>query len=274
MDTVVALIDVLASRGQVVRVAIANAGFGVGVFLRSMLRVLPDLRLRWRSILDQLIVCGVTPLPVVGVVGVFTGMILALQIGTELAVYGQAERISDIIGVILFREMGPFMTAMILTASVGSAMSAEIGTMAVSEELDALECLSIDPLSFLTMPRIVALAIMTPLLTFFGNVLAMLGGAIVCRTQLSIPSSVYFRNVVDSLRADSDTMFGVLPEEIWSGTIKALVFGVMIATTSCAAGLKARGGAIGVGRAVRGSVVASFLLIIIVGYYMSWAFFS
>ena len=240
---------------------------------RAAALLVPDLRRRARFTLDQLVVCGISPLPVVAIVGVFTGMILALQIGVELAEYGQGERVSDIIGVILFREMGPFMTAMILTASVGSAMAAEIGTMAVSEEIDALECLSVDPVSFLVLPRIVALVIMAPLLTLVGNALGVLGGAIVCRTQLSIPASVYFQNVMDSLRTSPDSPFGMLPEEVWSGMFKAIVFAVIISTVACAAGLKAHGGAIGVGRAVRGAVVTCFLLVIVVGYFLSWAFF-
>ena len=263
----------IASRGRAVKDAVLHAGFAVTVLARSLALFVPHLRRRWRFILDQLVVCGLTPLPVVFIVGLFTGMILSLQVGVELQNYGQAERISDIIGIVLFREMGPFMTAMILTASVGSAMAAEIGTMAVSEELDALECLSIDPVSFLALPRIAGLAAMTPLLTFLGNIAGVLGGAIVCRTQLDIPASVYFRNVIDSLRASADSPFGVLPEEVVSGTAKAFVFALIIATVACAAGLRAKGGALGVGKAVRGAVVTSFLLIIVTGYYMSWFFF-
>jgi phospholipid/cholesterol/gamma-HCH transport system permease protein len=268
-----ALTDVLEAQGRAARGAVLQAGFCVSVLGRSIACLVPDLRRRARFVLDQLVVAGISPLPVVAIVGIFTGMILALQIGVELAEYGQGERVSDIIGVILFREMGPFMTAMILTASVGSAMAAEIGTMSVSEELDALECLSIDPVSFLVMPRILALAIMAPFLTLVGNVLGVLGGAIVCRTQLSIPPSVYFQNVIDSLRTSPDSPFGILPEELWSGTIKSVIFGVIIATVACSAGLKAQGGAIGVGRAVRGAVVSCFLLVIVIGYYLSWAFF-
>jgi phospholipid/cholesterol/gamma-HCH transport system permease protein len=264
----------LENQGRTVRQAVLGAGYSVRVLVRSLARLLPDLRLRWRFLVDQLIVCGISPLPVVCVVGTFTGMILALQIGVELQAYGQAERLSDILGVILFREMGPFMTAMILTASVGSGMAAEIGTMAVSEELDGLECLSIDPVSFLAMPRIVALAVMTPLLSFLGNMLGVLGGAIVSRTQLSIPAPIYFRNVLDSLEAEAGSPFYPFPEELWYGTLKAFVFGVIIATVSCAAGLRASGGALGVGRAVRGAVVSCFVLIIIVGYYLSWMFFQ
>ena len=267
------LTDALANRGRALRESVANTGYAVHVLVRAVARILPDFRHRWHLIREELVVCGVSPVPVVAIVGLFTGMILVLQVGVELQNYGQAERISDIIGVILFREMGPFMTGMILTASVGSAMAAEIGTMSVSEELEALESMSVDPVSFLVMPRIVALAVMAPLLTFLGNVCGVLGGAIVSRTQLSIPAAVYFRNVIDSLRADTGSIFGTLPEEIMSGTIKAFVFGIIIASVSCAAGLRARGGAIGVGHAVRRSVVSCFLLLIVTGYYMSWMFF-
>lgn len=268
----VTLIQALEERGRRIRTSIDDTGFAVAVFVRACTRFVPDMRQRWRFTLDQLGVCGVSPLPVVAIVGLFTGMILTLQVGMELQRFGQAERISDIIGIILFREMGPFMTAMILTASVGSAMAAEIGTMAVSEELDALECLSVDPVSFLVLPRIVAMAIMTPVLSLIGNVLGCVGGGIVARTQLDVPVSVYARNVISSLEADSQ--LGPLPEEVYTGLIKAVVFGLLISTISCAAGLRARGGAIGVGRAVRSAVVRCFLMIIIIGYYLSWAFFK
>jgi len=266
------LIATLEERGRAVRETVREAGYTVRILGRALACAPRDFAHRWRFILDQLGVCGLSPLPVVCVVGLFTGMILALQIGIELQNFGQAERIADIVGVVLFREMGPFMVAMILTASVGSAMSAEIGTMAVSEEVDALECMSVDPVSFLVMPRVIAMAVMTPLLTFVGNVLGVVGGGIVARTQLDVPVDVYIRGVLNSLEADLDSL-GPLPEEIVTGCIKALVFGLIIAAVSCSAGLQARGGAIGVGRAVRAAVIRCFLLLIIIGYYISWMFF-
>ena len=265
------LTDVLADQGRAVRATLTDAGFALRLLGHALTRVPADLWHRRRFVLDQFVVVGVSPLPVVCVVGLFTGMILALQVGVELAEYGQAERISDIIGVILFREMGPFMTAMILTASVGSAMAAETGTMAVSEEIDALECLSVDSVSFLVMPRVLALSVMQPLLTFVACAMGVVGGGVVAFTQLSVPVEVYFRNVRESLSADPG--FGGWPEEIYTGLIKAVVFGLIISTVSCASGMKARGGALGVGRAVRSAVVRCFLLIIIIGYFISWMFF-
>jgi len=266
------LIDVLQRRGASLRQSVVDTGFAVNMFIQAAGRLVPDGRHRFRAIVEQFKSCGLAPLPVVSVVGLFTGMILTLQVGVELERFGQAERISDIIAVILFREMGPFMTGMILTASVGSAMAAEIGTMAVSEELDALECLSIDPVSILVMPRILAMALMTPLLTFIGNLIGCIGGGIVAATQLDVSVSVYARNVYSSLQATSQQL-GPLPEEIYTGLAKSLVFGVIISTISCAAGLKAEGGAIGVGRAVRTAVIRSFLMLIIIGYFISWMFF-
>lgn len=273
MDALATLRDTLENRGRGLRESVTEAGFSVTILVRSARCLIPDLRQRWRFIVDQLAVCGISPLPVVCVVGLFTGMLLALQIGMELSRLGQSEAISNMIGLILFREMGPFMTAMILTASVGSAMAAEIGTMRVSEEIDALECMSVDPVSFLVMPRIVAMAIMTPLLTFIGCVLGCIGGGIVANTQLSVSPSVYLRNLLASLEAEPNSL-GPLPEEIYTGLIKAVIFGVMVAAISCAAGLKATGGAIGVGQAVRTAVVRCFLMLIIIGYYISWMFFT
>ncbi len=227
---------------------------------------------RRRFILDQLYTCGIRPLPVVLVVALFTGMILALQTGIELDRFGAKDRIAAIIGLGLCREMGPFMTALILTASVGSGIAAELGTMKVSEEIDALEIMSIRPDSFLVMPRLLAMAIATPLLTFITDLVGILGGCLVSATRLRIAPEQYLKNVVNSL---SEVLtYGGLPKDLYCGLAKALVFGVIIAVVGSAAGLRASGGAIGVGRATRSSVIQSFVLIIVVGYYLTSFFYT
>lgn len=230
-----------------------------------------DLIKRRRYILEQAFITSIKPLPVILVVGVFTGMILALQIGVELNRYGQKEGIAIIIGSALCREMGPFMTALILTASVGSGMAAELGTMKVSEEIDALEVMSIDPVNLLVMPRIFALSIMCPLLTLICNIVGVVGGALVGNAQFDIAFYVYFRKVIDSL--SNTDFFAGLPKDLYTGLIKAWVFGLLIAAIGCSSGLRATGGALGVGQATRTAVVNSFLLIIIIGYYMTWIFY-
>ena len=253
------LIDLVAGAGYTLLLLCLALYFAKNAFRRR------------RFILEQLYICGVRPLPVVLVVGFFTGMILALQIGVELEDFGLKESISTIVGTALCREMGPFMTALILTASVGSGMAAELGTMRVSEEIDALEVMSIHPVDFLVAPRLIALMIMCPVLTLVTDFTGVLGGWLVGFAQLGISSQVYFARVLKSLSANAE--FLGLPKDLYTGLIKALVFGILIAAVGCSCGLRARGGALGVGRATRSAVINSFLLIIILGYYMTWIFY-
>ncbi len=257
--------------GRTLEGAVQGAGETVELFFSSA-GCLHHAWKRRRFVLEQFYTCGIRPLPVVLVVALFTGMILALQTGIELDRFGAKDRIATIIGLGLCREMGPFMTALILTASVGSGMAAELGTMKVSEEIDALEVMSIRPQSFLVMPRLIAMALLTPILTFVTDLVGVLGGCLVSATRLRILPTVYMRRVVDSLSAD----FWVLdlPKDLYTGLSKAFVFGVIIATVGCASGLRASGGAIGVGRATRTAVIQSFLLIIIVGYYLTSFFYT
>ena len=257
--------------GRTLEGAVQGAGATVAL-LGSTAACLPHAWKRRRFVLDQLYTCGIRPLPVVLVVALFTGMILALQTGIELDRFGVKERIASIIGLGLCREMGPFMTALILTASVGSGMAAELGTMKVSEEIDALETMSIRPESFLVLPRLLAMAVLTPLLTFVTDVVGVLGGCLVSATRLRILPTLYMKHVTDSLSQDL-AVFG-LPKDLYTGLAKAFVFGVIIATVGCASGLRASGGAIGVGRATRTAVIQSFLLIIVVGYYLTSFFYS
>jgi len=257
--------------GETIEGALKGAGETVELLFDSTLYVRHVWKRR-RFLLDQLYTCSIRPLPVVLVVALFTGMILALQTGIELERFGATERIASIIGLGLCREMGPFMTALILTASVGGGMAAELGTMKVSEEIDALEVMSIEPESFLVMPRLVAMAILTPLLTLVTDLVGVLGGCLVSATRLEISPEVYMKRVVDSLSATL-TIFE-LPKDLYTGLAKAFVFGVIIATVGCATGLRATGGAIGVGRATRTAVIQSFLLIIVIGYYLTSFFYT
>lgn len=257
--------------GRTIEGILQQAGFGLDLLLSGLYW----LRHGWKRrafLLDQLYTCTLRPLPVVLVVALFTGMILALQTGLELERFGAKESIASIIGVTLTREMGPFMTALILAASVGAGVAAEIGTMKVSEEIDALEVMSIRPESFLYMPRLVALAVACPLLTLLTDVVGILGGCLVSATRLDVAPTVYLDGVIRSL-SSTPWVFG-LPKDLYSGLVKALVFGVIIATVGTATGLKATGGAMGVGRATRMSVIVSFLLIIVIGYYMTSLFYS
>lgn len=245
---------------------ILGAGETLLLLFRSVLQ-LPFLWFKRNDIIRQMYVSGFKSLSVVSVVATFTGMIFSLQTGLALKDFGQQDLIGQVIVVTLTREMSPFMTALILAASVGSAIAAEIGTMTVSEEIDALEVMSIDPVRYLVMPRIVGFSLMVPVLSIYATLLGILGGGLVAQTQLGVDFSVYFQTVYDSLL----TKTGL--KDVWVGQLKAIVFGVTISTISCRQGLAASGGAIGVGIAVRQAVVISFLFVIILGYFITAVFY-
>ncbi len=215
------------------------------------------------EIVRQFYVCAVKSLPVVTVVGFFIGMILSLQIGIELRRYNQESLIGSAVMASMLREMGPFMSGLVLAACVGAAMAAQMGTMMVNEEISALEIMSIDPLRFLVMPRMVTMIITVPLLSFYTCLLALLGGAVVGYTQLSVPWAAYWTNAFDYA--------GLRP--LYVGLFKALIFGIVIVTVSCYEGFSTTRGAVGVGLATRRSVIVNFLMILILGYFVTRLFY-
>jgi phospholipid/cholesterol/gamma-HCH transport system permease protein len=216
------------------------------------------------DVLHQQFLTGIKSLGVITVVGLFTGMILALQTGLELRRFGQEVYIGSAVTIVMLREMGPFMTGLIIAASVGSAMAAQIGTMTVSEEISALEIMSIRPVRYLVTPRLVAMITMMPLVTVYTNIIGVAGGAIVGQTQLGVSMQAYM---------DNATQFAE-NKDLYVGLLKSVVFGVIIATVACHQGFAASQGAVGVGRATRRTVVVSFLVILTVGYMITRLFYA
>jgi phospholipid/cholesterol/gamma-HCH transport system permease protein len=229
------------------------------------LRQLPDLRRPHArtEFRRQLYICGIQSLPVITVVALFTGMILAFQTGIELRRYNQEVYIGSAVMVSMLREMAPFITGLILGACVGSAMAAQLGTMKVNDEIAALEIMSISPVRFLVTPRLAAMMIMTPILSFYTCMLGSLGGAVIGLTQLGVPWEQYMSAALEFAR----------PKELFVGLFKALVYGVIITTVSCNEGLTATQGAVGVGEATRRAVIISFLLVLVVGYFVTRFFY-
>lgn len=247
-----------------------NPFIGAGEVLYLIFKVaisLPHLIYKIQPTLTQMYIAGFKSLFVVSVVAVFTGMILSLQSGLALKDFGQEELIGQLMVVTLTREMAPFMTALILSASVGSSMAAEIGTMKVSEEIDALEVMSIDPVKFLVLPRMVGFTLMIPVLSNYASLLGTIGGSIVSKTQLGVEYETFYNLAFEVLKSKTGL------KDIWVGNFKAFVFGLIISSISCHQGLNAQGGAIGVGKAVRQSVVISYLFIIMFGYFISAIFY-
>jgi phospholipid/cholesterol/gamma-HCH transport system permease protein len=256
--------SVITSTGAFISEAAIGAGYGLGLLSRSVLYLWSAVRPRQlREVLHQMFICGIASIPVTLVVSVFTGAILALNGGLTLAKLGQQDLLGGIVAVSMTREMGPFMTALILAASVGAGMAAELGTMKVSEEIDALEVMAIEPAKFLVVPRLIAMSFMTPVVTVYTNLVGILGGALISYFQYGVSLELFKTVAFESLEL----------KDIYTGILKAFIFGTVIAIVACSQGLRARGGAIGVGHAVRRSVVVSYLLIIVLGYYVTFFFY-
>ncbi len=216
-----------------------------------------------RRCIEQMYFAGIRSLPLLTVVAIFTGMILALQVGLELRRYGQEVFIGSAVMVSLLREMAPFMTGILVTACVGSAIAAQLGTMTVNEEIAALEMMVICPIRFLVAPRLVAFVTLMPLLSFYTCIVGVIGGAMVGATQLNVPWRQYMENAMQ---------FAEL-RDLAVGLLKAWLFGVIIVGVACYQGFAAKCGALGVGRATRQTVIVSLLLILMTGYIITRIFY-
>ncbi len=258
----------LAAVGRMVQRRADDAGYVCDLLLRTAL-TLPRLPRRWRFLLDMAFNAGVRSLPVTMVVAAFAGAILAMQTGIELRRFGDTAVLGTITALSMCREMGPFITGVILAATVGSSMAAELGTMKVSDEITALEVMSVDPVDYLVMPRVLALGVMCPLLTVLSNLIGIYGGSVVAEQNLGVSRDLFWISVRESLTSSGM----LLPKEIYVGLFKAFVFGITVATVSCAAGLRASGGALGVGLAVQTAVRNSVILIIVFGFVITWFFY-
>jgi phospholipid/cholesterol/gamma-HCH transport system permease protein len=238
-----------------------------GTMTVQSLTMSPLLVLNSRSrseLVRQMFVAGIKSLLLITIVGMFTGMILGLQIGLELRRYNQEIYIGSAVMVSLLREMGPFMTGIILAACVGSSMAAQIGTMTVNDEVAALEIMSINPIRFLMAPRMAAMVLVTPVLSFYTSVLGVIGGGIIGLTQLNVPWEQYINNAMEI--ADR--------YDLYVGLFKAMIFGIVITGVSCFEGFTTTQGAVGVGQATRRSVITSILLILVLGYIITRMFYD
>ncbi len=237
----------------------AGAGYTLDLFLRALGSIALLGRKR-RETVQQLALCTLGSLPVVFITALFTGMIVSLQTGQVLRDFGQESSLGYIVTIGMCREMGPVFTCLSLAGLVGSTYAAEIGTMKVSEEVDALEVMSIDPVYYLVLPRLLALSLASVALTVYANVIGIAGGALVARATFDVDLEIFIKNGRDALKL----------KDVCGGLLKSFVFGTTIAVVACAQGLRADGGPAGVGRATLRSVVISFILILVFGYLLTW----
>lgn len=222
------------------------------------------LMARWKrkNMVEQMMNIGVGSLPVIIITAAFLGMVLALQSYYQLHRLGVEAGIGALVGVSMAREVGPVMTAILLTARVGASMAAELGTMKVTEQIDALQALATNPIQYLVVPRFLSCLILVPLLTVYTIFIGIAGGYLIGVKMMGINSAFYLSHTVSLLGAMN----------ILTGLIKAVFFGMIIAIVSCYKGLTARGGAEGVGRATTGAVVTSCILILVGDFFLTLIF--
>lgn len=254
-------LDQLAYLGR--NVTDALDGFG-----RFTLFCGETLRWFWRGagkwsrldlLMPQLYHIGTRSIPVVMLVGAFVGMVLAIEGYAQFAELGMEERLGGIIDVSVVKQIGPVLAAVMLAGRVGGSVSAELGTMRVTEQLDALRAMGADPIAYLVVPRVVACVLMIPVLTVFSDLMGVYGGYLICVKGYDVSNEAYWRF----------TQFFVAGYDVTTGLIKSVAFGLTIGLVSCYKGFNCSSGAAGVGKAATDAFVTSFLAIIIINFFLA-----
>src|SRR5438105_3405817 len=245
---------------------VGGMGFLWNDTLRSVPRALGEKRgrrLGWANLWAQMVRVGVRSIPIVSLVVFCIGAILALQMAPILRDYGAVDRVADIIGVAMFRELGPLVSAIVLTGFAGASIAAEVGTMVVSEEIEALEAHAIHPIRFLVVPRVIATTVMMVCLAVVGDLMGSIGGMLVGRVFLDVPFIQYQNHTFEAVKMKDFT----------TGLIKSGVFGAIISSLACYLGLGVTGGAQGVGVATTRTVVLTIVALISVDLMFTAAFY-
>jgi phospholipid/cholesterol/gamma-HCH transport system permease protein len=227
-------------------------------FWRTLASVGPTLpfignRNRWRSAIGQMLAVGVDAFPMVGIMAVCSGFILAMQGASELRHFGAMEFVVELVTIGFTRELGPLLTAIAVSGRSGSAFSAEIGSMVVTEEIDALRTMGIDPVEFVLAPKYLAALIVLPCLTIISNTCGILAGGLFMRISTDMAFSVYVQDVMHSM----------VLRDVMTGLIKSLAFATIIVHVGCLEGFRVRGGPDAVGRSATAAVVKSTFLVIL-----------
>ena len=224
--------------------------------------LLAPKRIRWQRVITELQLAGVNALPIVGLLAFLLGIVIAYQGGTVLRDYGANVFIVDIVALSMVRELAPLITAIIVSGRTGSAYTAQIGTMLVTEEIDALRSIGISPQELLVLPKLIALVIALPLLTVYADVMGLIGGMVMASSLLGLSATTFVDRLAEAVSATS----------FLTGIGKAPVFALVIALVGCFQGFQAFGSAEGVGRQTTISVVQSIFLVIVIDALFSIAF--
>jgi len=236
---------------------------GTLLLLARSLKYLPTLPRQFPRFMEQCYVIGYTSLPIVTILSFFIGSVLALQSGYSMENFGAKQFIGTLVGLTMARELGPVMVAILIAGRVGSAIAAELASMKVYQEIDALVTMNIPPERMLVLPRLAAIVVMMPVLAIIANLCGWYGGALVCQYthSISVDSEAYFTALKAYMK----------PRDVLDGLVKAEVFGVVIVLVCCYIGLNTRGGPREIGASVTKAVVASLILILVLDYFVTKA---
>lgn len=216
-------------------------------------------RFDWRELIRQFSLVGNRSFTIVGLIAIFTGMVIALQLSVGLGRYGLKLNVGQIVGLAIFRELGPVLTCLMIAARVGSGMAAELGSMVVTEQVLAIEAMGANPIQKLVVPRVMATIIACPLLTVIADLIGCFGGMIITVREAGVSVRFYIDQIKNT----------VLLEDFTSGIAKTLFFGFAIAIISCYEGLRTTGGTEGVGQATTRAVVYSSIVIFISDFFLT-----
>ena len=235
---------------------------GMALLTRDAVRWAVRRPPEWRLVSEQLEQVGWRSLSIVNLTALFTGMVLALQLGSYLSRFGAKMFVSRIVGMSLVRELGPVLTALMIGGRVGAGITAELGTMAVTDQVDAIRALGASPIRNLVVPRILAIVIMLPVLTIIGDLVGVLGGLILSVNELNVSADFYLNSLIQVL----------LLGDVLSGVGKSVFFGYFIGIIACYNGLGVTGGADGVGRGTTRTVVAASITVLVSDFFLTKLF--
>ena len=241
---------------------LAEAFGGLTQLTARTFRVALERRIPWKETLRALDEVGTRSTSIVTLTALFTGLVLALQTGIGLQRFGSKQYVGYIVSLAIVRELGPVLTALIVGGRVAGGMAAELGSMAVTEQLDAIRAMGADPVRKLVLPRVLACLLAFPMLTLLSDVLGILGGMLIAVAQFKLPAWYFLQTVVLSVR----------PEDVISGLAKTVFFGFAIAVVACHEGLRTRGGTVGVGHATTRAVVYSSVAVLVLNFFLTKLF--
>jgi phospholipid/cholesterol/gamma-HCH transport system permease protein len=225
----------------------------------STARAAIERQLPWRDVLRSLDSIGARSFWIVALTALFTGLVLSLQTGVGLKRFGSSQYVGYIVALAIVRELGPVLTSLIVGGRVAGGIAAELGSMKVTEQIDAIRAMGADPVRKLVLPRVIACVVALPMLTVFSDVLGILGGMVIATTQFALPASYFLQTVILSVR----------PEDVLSGLSKTVFFGFAIGVIASYEGLQTSGGTVGVGLATTRAVVYSSIAVLISNFFLT-----